>query len=276
MAALAHRIRLEKRPRAVAAPGRSATPLLAVARDHGRRAGSCSPLLGKDPVLAIRTIFWDPLFGDFASYTRPQLLIKAAPLILIAHGPRPSASGPASGTSAPRASTSSAPSAAPAAGLAALPGRDAVDLPADGRRGRRWAALLWALIPAVLRVRFGTNEILVSLMLVYVAQNLLAWAALGPLKNPEGMGFPGSRNLAQWASSRNLELIPAPARTGRRRGAGRGGGGLRAARPPRLRLRGAAHRPRPRAAAFAGVRRRDWCWPAWAFGALPGWPGSSR
>ena len=68
--------------------------------------------------------------------------------------------------------------------------------------------LLWALIPAVLRVRFGTNEILVSLMLVYVAQNLLAWAALGPLKNPEGMGFPGSRNLAQWTSSQNLELIP--------------------------------------------------------------------
>jgi simple sugar transport system permease protein len=36
--------------------------------------------------VAIRTIFWDPLFGEFASYSRPQLLIKAGPLILIAVG----------------------------------------------------------------------------------------------------------------------------------------------------------------------------------------------
>ena len=43
--------------------------------------------LGKDPVEAIRIIFWDPLFNaQFASYSRPQLLIKAGPLILIAIG----------------------------------------------------------------------------------------------------------------------------------------------------------------------------------------------
>ena len=28
---------------------------------------------------------------------------------------------------------------------------------------------IWAMIPALLKVKFGTNEILVSLMLVYVA-----------------------------------------------------------------------------------------------------------
>ena len=44
-------------------------------------------ILGKNPFEAIRTIFWDPLFNDqFASYSRPQLLVKAAPLILIAIG----------------------------------------------------------------------------------------------------------------------------------------------------------------------------------------------
>ncbi len=44
-------------------------------------------ILGKNPVEAIRTIFWDPLFHpDFASYSRPQLLVKAGPLILIAVG----------------------------------------------------------------------------------------------------------------------------------------------------------------------------------------------
>jgi simple sugar transport system permease protein len=56
----------------------------------------------------------------------------------------------------------------------------------------------WAMIPGFLRVRFGTNEILVSLMLVYVAEQLLASMALGALRNPEGMGFPGSRNLAKY------------------------------------------------------------------------------
>jgi ABC-type uncharacterized transport system permease subunit len=60
-----------------------------------------------------------------------------------------------------------------------------------------WA---WAMIPAILKVKFGTNEILVSLMLVYVAEQLLASMSLGLLKNPEGFGFPGSRNLQQYES----------------------------------------------------------------------------
>ena len=42
--------------------------------------------LGKDPIVAIRTIFWEPLFGEFAFYYRPQLLVKGAPLVLIAIG----------------------------------------------------------------------------------------------------------------------------------------------------------------------------------------------
>jgi simple sugar transport system permease protein len=67
--------------------------------------------------------------------------------------------------------------------------------------------MVWGLIPAFLKVRFGTNEILVSLMLVYVAESLLAAASLGWLKNPDGLGFPGSRNLAQIESTANLELI---------------------------------------------------------------------
>jgi simple sugar transport system permease protein len=66
---------------------------------------------------------------------------------------------------------------------------------------------IWAMIPAFLKVRFGTNEILVSLMLVYVAEKLLASMSLGLLRNPEGMGFPGSRNLRDYASAHNAELI---------------------------------------------------------------------
>jgi simple sugar transport system permease protein len=48
--------------------------------------GALFALMGKPPVEAIRTIFWDPLFGEFRSYTLPQLLVKAGPLILIATG----------------------------------------------------------------------------------------------------------------------------------------------------------------------------------------------
>ncbi|HET7714465.1 MAG TPA: ABC transporter permease [Bauldia sp.] len=52
---------------------------------------------------------------------------------------------------------------------------------------------LYAAIPAVLKSRFGTNEILTSLMLVYVAAYLLDWLVRGPLRDPQGFGFPGSR-----------------------------------------------------------------------------------
>ena len=66
---------------------------------------------------------------------------------------------------------------------------------------------LWSMIPALLKVKFNVNEILVSLMLVYVAEQLLALASLGFLRNPDGAGFPGSRNLSQYSSASNSELI---------------------------------------------------------------------
>jgi simple sugar transport system permease protein len=50
----------------------------------------------------------------------------------------------------------------------------------------------WAAITALLRDHFNANEILVSLMLTYVAQLLLMWAVNGPLKDPNGMNFPQS------------------------------------------------------------------------------------
>ena len=51
----------------------------------------------------------------------------------------------------------------------------------------------WAAIPAVLKTRFNANEILVSLMLVYVAELLLIHLVQGPWRNPQGWGFPGTR-----------------------------------------------------------------------------------
>ena len=49
---------------------------------------------------------------------------------------------------------------------------------------------LWAMVPAILKNRFNTNEILVSLMLTYVAALLIDWLVRGPWRNPMSFGFP--------------------------------------------------------------------------------------
>ena len=53
--------------------------------------------------------------------------------------------------------------------------------------------MFWAAITAWLRDRYNANEILVSLMLVYVAQLLLSYLVHGALMDPDGFGFPQSR-----------------------------------------------------------------------------------
>ncbi len=59
--------------------------------------------------------------------------------------------------------------------------------------------MAWASIPAYLRTRFNTNEILVSLMLNYVAVLLLSYLVHGPWRDPEGFNFPESRIFADAA-----------------------------------------------------------------------------
>jgi general nucleoside transport system permease protein len=51
---------------------------------------------------------------------------------------------------------------------------------------------LYGLIPAFLKTRFGVNEILTSLMLVYIAQLTLDYLARGPWRDPKGFNFPQS------------------------------------------------------------------------------------
>ncbi|RYH01402.1 ABC transporter permease [Salipiger sp. IMCC34102] len=197
-------IALEKRPQ----PSRTwawASPLLAVALTMVL-SGLMFAALGKNPVEVIRTIFFDPVFSEFAWYYRPQILIKGAPLVLIAVG---LSFGFRAGVWNIGAEGQYIMGAICGAGVAlALYPMEARWLifplmVIAGALGG-WA---WAMIPGLLRVRFGTNEILVSLMLVYVAEQLLAAMALGAMRNPDGMGFPGSRNLAQYTSSANLDLI---------------------------------------------------------------------
>ncbi|WP_425041271.1 ABC transporter permease [Primorskyibacter sp. S187A] len=197
-------VRLEKR----LSPNRTMaaiTPLLAVALTM-IAGGVMFALLGQDPFEAIRIIFWDPLFAEqFAAYSRPQLLVKAGPLILIAIGLSIGFRAGIWNIGAEGQYIMGAICGA-GAGLAFYPSESAFIFPLMVLCGALggWA---WAMIPALLKTRFGTNEILVSLMLVYVAENILASVSSGLLRNPEGMGFPGSRNLGQWEASANPELI---------------------------------------------------------------------
>ncbi|MEM7723788.1 MAG: ABC transporter permease [Pseudomonadota bacterium] len=197
-------IRLEKRP----TPSQGwniGAPILAVILTMVA-GGIMFAALGNDPVEAIRVIFWDPLFHpQFASFSRPQLLIKAGPLILIAIGLSLGFRAGIWNIGAEGQYIIGAICGA-AFGLAFWPSENPLIFPgmvAAGMLGG-WA---WAMIPGVLRTRFRTNEILVSLLLVYVAEAILASAATGWLQNPEGMGFPGSRNLARHPGTDNPELI---------------------------------------------------------------------
>ena len=187
-------ITLEKRPQ----PSRGwtfATPLLAVALTMVF-GGILFAVLGQNPFETIRTIFLDPLFSEFAWFYRPQLLIKGAPLVLIAIG---LSFGFRAGIWNIGAEGQYIVGAIFGAGvgLAFYPMESFIIFPLMIVAGAI-GGFLWAMIPGFLRVRFGTNEILVSLMLVYVAEQLLASMALGAMRNPDGMGFPGSRNLSQY------------------------------------------------------------------------------
>ncbi|THH36082.1 ABC transporter permease [Aliishimia ponticola] len=196
-------IRLVKRPQPSAAWSYGA-PLLAVLATI-LAGGLLFFFLGKNPGEAIATIFWEPLFGEFAFFYRPQLLIKGAPLVLIAIG---LSLGFKAGIWNIGAEGQYIIGALCGAGvaLAMYPLNVFWLFPAMVLAGALggWA---WAMIPALLKTRFGTNEILVSLMLVYVAEQFLASMSLGLMKNPEGFGFPGSRNLQQYPAAHNAEII---------------------------------------------------------------------
>lgn len=79
----------------------------------------------------------------------------------------------------------------------------------------RWALVLillagvlagaaWAGLTAWLRTRFNANEILTSIMLNYIALNLLLYCVHGPLKDPEGFNFPQS---AMFGDASRLPLL---------------------------------------------------------------------
>jgi ABC-type uncharacterized transport system permease subunit len=157
--------------------------------------------LGKDPVAGLRMFFIEPLKGGYAL---SELSIKATPLVLIGLGLAVcyraniwniGAEGQFvmgavfAGGVAMRAT----PDSGPGILVAVL---------AAGALG----GMFWAGIVALLRDRFNASEILVSLMLVYVAEMVLSYLVYGPWKDPAGYNFPQTITFLE--ATRLPKLIP--------------------------------------------------------------------
>ena len=147
-------------------------------------------MLGKDPLRGLQVFFWEPIRNGYAV---GELVVKATPLLLIALG---LAVCFRSNVWNIGAEGQYILGAIAASGVALL---------ADKTTGG-WivAALLlagvlggmaWAGLTALLRDKFNANEILVSLMLVYVAVQVLGYLVFGPWKDPHGYNFPQTKSF---------------------------------------------------------------------------------
>ncbi len=58
---------------------------------------------------------------------------------------------------------------------------------------------LWAFIPAILKTKFRVDEVLTTLMLVYVASDFVRFLVNGPWRGPEQRGFPYSSPFSETA-----------------------------------------------------------------------------
>lgn len=141
--------------------------------------------LGKDPTLALQMFFYEPIKSPRAI---AELSIKAAPLLLIALG---LAICFRSGVWNIGAEGQFMLGAIGATGVAlqATPHSSKLLIVAVLLAGAV-SGMLWAGLTALLKDRFNASEILVSLMLVYVAEQVLSYVVHGPWKDPNGYNFP--------------------------------------------------------------------------------------
>ena len=147
-------------------------------------------LIGFDGPRAIYETFVTPIV---ASYKWQDVMIKAAPLIIIALG---LSLGNIAKVWNIGAEGQYIIGALAGAGVAfALPDAGGWIIPIRIAAGIIGGAA-WAAIPAFLRTRFGVNEVLSSLMLVYVALQVLNYLVTGPWKDPNGHNFPQTPPLS--------------------------------------------------------------------------------
>ena len=147
-------------------------------------------LLGKDPLKALLVFFWEPVKTPYAL---GELMVKATPLLVIALGLAVCFRSNVWNIGAEGQFVLGAIAGGGVA-LLADKGTGAWIVPAILLAGVL-GGMAWAAITALLRDRFNANEILVSLMLVYVAIQLLNYLVYGPWKDPAGFNFPQSKTL---------------------------------------------------------------------------------
>jgi simple sugar transport system permease protein len=156
--------------------------------------------LGKDPLRGLQVFFWEPVKSGYAL---GELMVKATPLLIIALGLSVCFRSNVWNIGAEGQFVIGAIFAG------------GVALTADKGTGG-WIVLAvllagvlggmcWAAITALLRDRFNANEILVSLMLVYVADMVLSLLVYGPWKDPAGYNFPQTKTFE--AATRIPRLI---------------------------------------------------------------------
>ncbi len=156
-------------------------------------------LMGVNGRLAIEEMVLAPVLE---THRWPDLLIKAAPLILIATG---LSIGFRANVWNIGAEGQYVMGAIAATGVAL----------ATWRMSGVWilplmmvagvlGGMAWAAVPAFLRVRWKVSEILVSLMLTYVAIQFLFYLVRGPWKDPQGFNFPQTR---MFNDSQTLPMI---------------------------------------------------------------------
>ena len=142
-------------------------------------------LLGKDTLRGLAIFFIEPVRSWYAL---TELAMKATPLILIALGLAVCFRSNVWNIGAEGQYVIGAVAAS------------WVAMQADANTGR-WiigavlvagvlGGMFWGGVVALLRDRFNANEILVSLMLVYVADQVLGYLVYGPWKDPAGFNFP--------------------------------------------------------------------------------------
>jgi general nucleoside transport system permease protein len=143
-------------------------------------------VLGKNPFLALWAYFIVPLTD---SYSLQELAVKATPLIMIAIGLSLCYLANVWNIGAEGQFLIGAVAGSWLA--VKTHGADVGPwvLPAMLVMGAAGGAL-YALIPAICKVKFGASEILTSLMLVYVADLLLDYLVRGPWRDPAGFNFP--------------------------------------------------------------------------------------
>lgn len=146
--------------------------------------------LGKDPIKGLQMFFWEPIRSPYAL---GELMVKATPLLLIALGLSVSFRSNVWNIGAEGQYVLGAIAASAVALMAERNTSTWIVVPIllAGVMG----GMLWAGITAWLRDRFNANEILVSLMLVYVGILFLNFLVFGPWKDPAGYNFPQTKTF---------------------------------------------------------------------------------